>query len=757
MELTQNELNSNFISAVKQGDITKASEALEQGADLNTVTEQGNNALYLAFNRNKLAMFDWLLEVTQKGQSINVNHISPNGNSLVLEVVKNPNAQDFLQSLIYAKADTNIPNAAGITPLMYAVAHGMKEHIEMLLTDPNLNVNAQTPTTKISAFLMATAASSGGENLEIVKMLVDRGADINAVDINGKNGLLNALFRTGEFMKKHELENNRELCKYLINSGIDLNYQAPSGMTAFWMACQNIKETIKIKVNGETIERNLGKEIVEMLLDKSVDTDVWHSVGMSGMSSALHSLMMILGKNEDDYKFIEKVVSLGADLHARDEDGNTPATYGYLNPKGRRMTLALGGDVNSFYYTKENNKVKKSSVLNNIIITGGDNNKELVAEMINRGAIINFKNDNEISGDEPIMCALVTGAVEIFKLMLESGQIQVDELIPISRKQSDRKLPLISILGMGLMSSQLSTFLDRKNLLDGIKKGVEINKKNGVVSTLIDDEGLESISAELEQIKALEAQFAERNEIMFNKLIEMGADVNQLDNKNRTPIFYAESEHYANLLINNGADITFKVDNDDVCLKSIKNNNNMALFWYNKLKEKDPSYGDDIYYQLAFTEDQGMNARNSIKNGIMSFINDEEIDKKIKEGRLNEIDLKANIDYQDEDGNTPLLVACANNNTFLAMLYRDIGADVNIKNTNGETPLMHAIASENARLVKYLIDKGAQTDVVTNEGKSVLDFAEELGNKEILEKVKISLGHGIVEGQLTGYKTIKPR
>lgn len=760
MEPNQTELNSNFISAVKQGDIIKAAEALEKGADLNTVTEQGNNALYLAFNRDKIAMFDWLLEVTQQGKQININHICPNGNSLVFEVVKNPNAKDYLQSLIYAKVNTNTANGAGMTPLMYAVAHGMKDQIEILLTDPNLDVNAKTPTTKTSAFLMATAASSGSESLEIVKMLVDRGADINTVDVNGKNGLLNALFRTGEFMKPHQLENNRELCKYLINAGIDLNYQAPSGMTAFWMACQNIKEKIKVKVDGEMIERNLGREIVEMLLDKGVDTDVWHSVGMSSMSSALHSLMMILGKNEDDYKFIERVISLGADLHAPDEDGNTPATYGYLNPKGRTMTLALGGDVNSFYYASEKTgkkSVKKSSVLNNIIITGGDNNKEIIAEMIKRGAVINFKNDNDISGDEPIMCALVTGAVEIFNLMLDSGQIDVNELIPLSRQQTDRKLPLVSILGLGMMSSQLATFLERKTLLENIKKGDEINKKNGVVSNLIDAEGLEMISNELEQIKDLEKQLSERNEIMFNKLISLGADVNQLDNKGRSPIFYANNEHYANLLINSGADITFKVDSDDVCLKSIKNNTDMGLFWFNKLKEKDPNYGEDIYYQLAFTEDKGTNARNLIKTGIINFIGDEEFNNKIKENRLSEINLRSNINYKDEDGNTPLLVASANNNTFLAMLYRDIGADINIANNNGETPLMHAIATENARLVKYLIDKGANVDIVTNEGKSILDFAEELDNKEILEKVKIALGHGIVEGQLTGYKTIKPR
>ena len=113
------------------------------------------------------------------------------------------------------------------------------------------------------------------------------------------------------------------------------------------------------------------------------------------------------------------------------------------------------------------------------------------------------------------------------------------------------------------------------------------------------------------------------------------------------------------------------------------------------------------------------------------------------------------INYQDEDGNSPILVACANNLPFLVSMYVKLGADINKPNNNNEVPIMHAISTNNEKLVEFLVDKGADLNVTTHEGKSILDFALESENKYIIEKVKIGLGHEITEGSLTGVKKMK--
>lgn len=753
-----NEINEQFVDAVKRGNIDDAIEALSNGADHNYITESGNNVLYLAMSKKKKAMFEWLLDVKKDGKGIDLDYVSPIGNSLIFEALKTEEYTSYLEALVLAGANTNIVNKSGITPLIYAVSHGHAEQVEILLKSPNIDVNYAMPGTKTTAFLTAAASSSGGTGLTIAQMLLDAGADINATDINGKNALINALFRTGEFMKGHEKEASRELCKFLIERGMDLDYVAPSGMTAFWMACQNIQETIKIKVNGELIEREIGREVVEMLLDRNVNTDVWHSIGMSGVSSALHSLMAYAGKRENDYDFIQRVISLGADLHAPDEDGNTPAAIGYLNPHSREITLALGGDVNSYYFAKNGDSTFiKSPVISHIILSGGDNNKELIKEMLARGAKVSFKDVPDHQGDEPIVCAIAAAAKEIFSMIMTSGQVDANELIDFSKKSEGLKLPVISLVVNGIKSKQLNTFLQQKQQLEAIKKAKEINDKNGVVSPLIDEEGFKMISEQLEQIKSLEEQMLDVNKVMFDSLIASGADVNLKDSKGMTPVFHASTPEAAQWLIAAGANINVKHDEDNLLIYSLKRNPEMAQFWDNMLSAQNPKANIDLYYQLAFVDVSGSYARSAIQEGIMKFIDDPEIKEKMKDQRFSEINTHYNINYQDDDGNSALLVATANDNAFLVNLYHKLGADINLANKNGETPLMHAIGIENVKLASYLIDNGADVFAQTVDGKTVLEFAEELGNKEIIEKVKITQNPELKEGSISGITKIRPK
>lgn len=768
------ELNEDFLTAVRKGNIEAAIDALSKGADLHVLTEAGLNALQISMIKNKKDMFEWLLNVEKDGKPIDINHVSDAGNSLIFESLKGENFKNYLEMLIEKGIDTNITDKTGMSPLIYAVSHGLTEHVAILLKDKNIDTNYSIPGTKTTAFLMAATASSGDSGLEIAKLLMESGADISATDINGKNALINALFRTTQFMKGNEKETHNELCKFLINSGIDLDYVAPSGMTAFWMASQAVGATMKLKVDGESIVRPIGREIVELLLEKGVNTDVWHSVGMSGVSSALHPLMMYAGQGENDFAFIQRVIDLGADLHAKDEDGNTPATLGYLNPNARDITLALGGDVNSLYYSKDKqNKLIAAPVLNHIILSKGDNAKELVQEFVNRGAKLSYKDSPELMVEEPILCAIASSAKEVFEIILNSGQIDVNEPIKSFSKSFKSEMSLITLVVMGVLNKQLSEYLSAKDQLQAIVKAKEINDKNGVVSPILGDDGFNMLEQQLKDIENMENSILENSKAIFDSLIKHGANVNILDSNGFTPIFYASQPVYAQWLIDAGADLSIKQNDNSILINTVKNglSEDLIHFWKNKFNEIDPKEVESLYYQLAFLNISGSYQRDKIKLGIKNFIS--ETTEKDEYSHLdpmnNSVPLSPanyvtpdenqqvveNINYQDEDGNSPILVACANDNAFLVSLYEKLGGDINLANNNGETPLMHAIAIENAKLVSHLIEKGSNLNAKTNEGKTVLEFAEELDNKEILENVKISLGHGIVEGQLTSVKKLK--
>ena len=98
------------------------------------------------------------------------------------------------------------------------------------------------------------------------------------------------------------------------------------------------------------------------------------------------------------------------------------------------------------------------------------------------------------------------------------------------------------------------------------------------------------------------------------------------------------------------------------------------------------------------------------------------------------------VDITDKYGNTPLMYAIyywekrwdnpkldtiPNINTLI-----ELGANVNHKNSNGDTPLMLAISQKHPKLVKLLIEKGASID------SSAFNLALKVGNKEIINLLK---------------------
>lgn len=749
------ELNEKFLKAVVEGNIDLAAELLSSGAQLNALTPSGNNALYVSAMRNKKEMFDWLLEITQNGESIDVDNRNVNGLTLMYDTVSQGNFTSYLKALLEHGANPNLYSHDGMTPLIKAIADGKIEEIKILLNSVDTDVNYVIPGTHTTAFLMATTAASGAESLEICKLLIDKGADINAKDINGKNALINSLFKTKQFMKKKEKKEHFELCQYLIEQNIDLDYVSPSGMTAFWI----------VSMDSSNPEN---RHLAQLMLDKNIKTDVWHSIGMSGLNSALHSWMNGLTGEEEDKTFLEKVISLGANMNAPDEEGNTPAIIGFSNPNARQLTLDLGGDVNAILYKKDaNKKLTKISALA-IVASAGDKQKDIVDQMIAKGVTVSYDKDPELKySSQPIVCAILSSAVGICESLLNTNQI--DPNVNIASDHNYKGISLLSIL-LSNVNGSFSQVLERKNQLEAVLKAKEINEKNGVTSPLINNDGFEAIKQELDAILELEKSLENNKKQMFDLLISYGVDVNFVDERGFKPLFYCSSPQYIDWVLEAGADFfTTSKEGDNLLISSIKNDREVVPYILEKFKEGNHPSVNSLFYDLAFVETKNDYERKKVEAGIIKILSEEDQKtlveiinyKKTPPKNPGDVveDIKTlsieNINYQDEDGNSPILVATSNDNAFLVSLYSKLGGDINLANNHDETPLMHAIAIGNVKMVEFFIKGGADLNAKTSEGKQVIDFAEELENKEILEAVKIALGHGISEGQLSGFKKLK--
>jgi ankyrin repeat protein len=166
---------------------------------------------------------------------------------------------------------------------------------------------------------------------------------------------------------------------------------------------------------------------------------------------------------------------------------------------------------------------------------------------------------------------------------------------------------------------------------------------------------------------------------VIRRLVEMGADINALDNNGSTPLVIAcisGHEAAAFLLLHLGADGKTWKDGDG----------RSALYW-------------------------------ACMEGLVSVIR-----------RL--VDMGADINQQDNDGITPLIWACESGKEAMAHLLLEFGADVNRgEDEDGRSALHLASRRGLVSVIRRLVDMGADINQLDNNGTTPLVFACSSGNE----------------------------
>ncbi|KAL3473866.1 ankyrin repeat-containing domain protein [Aspergillus californicus] len=103
------------------------------------------------------------------------------------------------------------------------------------------------------------------------------------------------------------------------------------------------------------------------------------------------------------------------------------------------------------------------------------------------------------------------------------------------------------------------------------------------------------------------------------------------------------------------------------------------------------------------------------------------------------LDLGADLEAVDLNGDTPLLYACreyCNDQWDKIRMLVEVGANVNAKNKDDCTPLLLALRRMNTEtslnITKFLLDNGASTDVKDRHGSGPLHIASDLGKEDPL-------------------------
>lgn len=91
------------------------------------------------------------------------------------------------------------------------------------------------------------------------------------------------------------------------------------------------------------------------------------------------------------------------------------------------------------------------------------------------------------------------------------------------------------------------------------------------------------------------------------------------------------------------------------------------------------------------------------------------------------------VNYQANDGSTPLLLAFSLEHLDIATILIGHGANVNVSDLDGITPLHLAVQLNNLLLVNMLVQNGANLKARTGKGNLPLALAVNAGNDDVVK------------------------
>ncbi len=395
---------NTFWEGIKENKIELIKLAIDNGISFNTISSNGNSALIEAIkNNSKYAItfliskgaFDEnaLIELLKSDDGDNfislyslTNLDNKTKSNLIFKAIENK-AIKVINKLAELNTNFDILNENNKSPLMLAITNKNNDLITLFL-DKSKNLEIKDENGKTALFYATDIL-----DMKLTKRLIEKGAKVNQVD-NLKNNIL---------MYSVQKDNNLDLTKYLVTTGINLNQKNTLGKNALLISGENKAiKTLNFLIScgmdvnatnndGETLlflaTRWNNENFTRYLLEKDINVSILSNKGYRASQYADGDLAEIIENYWTD--------TLISALH--DGDFNL-----------FKKAYELGADYT--YKDKELNNIYLIAVMNN--------NIDIVSYLLGRGFRINYTN---YAGNSALHIAIYNGNTNIGKLLINKG------------------------------------------------------------------------------------------------------------------------------------------------------------------------------------------------------------------------------------------------------------------------------------------------------------------------------------------------
>lgn len=419
--------DSPLLTAIKQSDLATVKQLVNQGAEVNQTDENGAPLLMWAAYKSNVEMLRYLIEQganpEQKGVIWYQQPDASFGNLTGLAAFNGdlPMLKYLIEEVGISPFDRGFhpvtQAATGWTAYEFAAMQQKREILTYLSTFENplivltrnhdiatedngqipplvgyllLNPNSIQTTDKAGRTALHLAASTG--NLEVLKILLKKGATITAIDKQGQTAL-HVACENGQY----------ETAKFLIEQGSGKNIQDKLGNTPLILAAKN--DHLKI---------------VKMLYYLKADTNLKNTQNKTAMDVSQGQSKAFFKQPQPDYfqlldigmvnKVVEDIKNGICSIQITDEEGNTllhkAATYGYTD----LAQLLIDKDLN-INQARGNGSTP-------LMIAAHKNQVGVAKLLIEKGANIHLKRPNSWT---VFHLAVEWADIKIVQLLIEKG------------------------------------------------------------------------------------------------------------------------------------------------------------------------------------------------------------------------------------------------------------------------------------------------------------------------------------------------